>query len=222
MLKNFNKKSLLKALVFLLGLLAVAILLYLVFAPVFPEIKYSLTKSKIDSSNLEEVEKETNRIIEELESKSEKTDAEPRKFPESDYSISQNRLIITKIGVNAPIIQTDNEDYGLDGGVWLMPNGVTPDRVGNTIITGHRFKYLPPNNVTFYLFHKLKVGDITSVIWNKKTYYFKIKEIKIVDKTDLSVYNPSDKPILTLFTCHPIYSSEQRLVVVAELIKGGE
>jgi sortase A len=103
-----------------------------------------------------------------------------------------------------------------------LPDSSTPDQGGNTVITGHRFKYLPPNNLTFYLFDKLAAGDIISVIWHEQEYYYRIKETKIVDKTETSILNQTREPILTLFTCHPIYSEENRLVVIAEPVAGEE
>lgn len=204
-LDKTNKVKFLKALAIILELSAIGLLFYLIISPVSPEIEYLFYNNKAESRNLEKVKEETAVIAGNL--------------PKSDYAVSQNRLIITKIGVNAPIIQTDSENEGLNKGVWLMPQGVTPGKTGNTIITGHRFKYLPPNNTTFYLFHKLEVGDIVSIIWDKENYYYKIKEIKIVDETDLSVYDGSNDSILTMFTCHPIYSSQKRLVVISSPIE---
>ena len=72
--------------------------------------------------------------------------------------------------------------------------------------------------LTFYLFHKLVVGDIVLVIWQQEDYYYRIKQIKIVDDNDFSILKPTDQPTLTLFTCDPIYSQKNRLVVVGELI----
>lgn len=204
---KYNKKTLLKALVYILELLALALFIYLIFLPVYPLLKYRLG----DYNNYNEAK--------EIEKVEEKTSAIINSLRESEYAISPNRLIITKIGVNAPIIQTDNEEYGLSMGAWLVPEGSTPDQGGNTIITGHRFKYLPPNNLTFYLFDKLEAGDIVSVIWKEEKYFYRIKEVKIVSKTDFSVLDPSNDSILTMFTCHPLYSTEKRLVVIAELIK---
>ncbi len=40
-----------------------------------------------------------------------------------------------------------------------------------------------------------------------------------MDKTEVSILDPTEEPTVTLFTCHPIYSTEQRLVVVGELIE---
>ena len=100
-----------------------------------------------------------------------------------------------------------------------MPDSSTPDKGGNTVITGHRFKYLPPSNLTFYLLDKLTKGDLITVIWHKKDYIYRVREVKVVPATDFSVIEPSDKPILTLFTCHPIYSTEKRLVVVSDFVE---
>lgn len=131
---------------------------------------------------------------------------------------ASDRLIIPKIGVNIPIIESDNEEYGLDRGTWIIPDSSTPDKGGNTVLTGHRFKYLPPSNLTFYLFHKLEKGDIASVLWKGKTYYYRIKETKIVPGNDISILDKTDEPILTMFTCDPIYSTKNRLVIRGELI----
>jgi sortase A len=103
-------------------------------------------------------------------------------------------------------------------GAWRVPESSTPDKGGNTVITGHRFKYLPPSNLTFYLLDKMETGDIISVVYKEKEYYYRVKEIKIVDKTELSILAPTKEPILTIFTCHPIYSTEKRLVVTGDLI----
>lgn len=130
-----------------------------------------------------------------------------------------NTLIIPKIGVKIPIIESDNEEFGLDHGAWKIPNSSTPEEDGNMILTGHRFKYLPPSNLTFYLFHKLEAGDIASVIWNNKTYLYRIKEKKVISPDDISALKQTKTSTLTMYTCDPIYSTKNRLVITAELIK---
>jgi LPXTG-site transpeptidase (sortase) family protein len=202
-IKNLTRKNFLKALVLTLKLLAIAILFYLLFLPLYPEIKYRLISQSLEDSNNNHLLK--NNLSGQL--------------PESDYAVSEDRLIISKIGINAPIVETNNEKYGLSLGAWLVPEGSTPTAGGNTIITGHRFRYLPPSNLTFYLFHKLELGDTFYVIWRGDYYFYQIKEIKIVDPWDSSVYNQSSDPILTLYTCHPIYSTEKRLVVISDLME---
>lgn len=207
-----KKARKLKALVYLLELSALVLALYIILLPFYPEIRYYLENRGADNKaakSEEAVAIETEKIVKTFDNN----------LPQSEYAISSNRLIITKIGLNAPIVESANADYGLDRGAWLMPDGSKPDKGGNTIITGHRFKYFPPNNLTFYLFDKLEAGDIISVIWNKDYYYYKISEVKIVPDTDFSILKPSKKPIITLFTCHPIYSTENRLVIIGELIE---
>ncbi len=130
-----------------------------------------------------------------------------------------NRIIIPKIGVNSPIIKSDNYDYALSRGSWMDPIGSTPDQGGNTVITGHRFKYLPPNNLTFYSLDKLIAGDIISVTWDDQDYLYKVREMKVVPKTETSILKKSKDSILTIFTCDPIFSEENRLVVISYLIE---
>ena len=203
-----------KALIFLLGLLSFAVLFYILILPLYPELKYRVVGDKEVDQKVE-----TEKIVQEFKEKNPVIFEKSAGFPSNEYKTSPHRLIISKIGVNAPIIETDNQDYGLSLGAWLMPDGSDPGELGNTIITGHRFKYLPPNNLTFYLFHKLEVGDLAYVIWKGKEIYYEISEIKIVEDTDMSVMNQTEDETLTMFTCTPIYSTKQRLVVIAKPIE---
>jgi len=211
-LKNIFKKKQskgLKVLVLFLELSAIALVLYLIALPFYPNVKYQVSYEEY--SQLPEAEERV--IIQEQVAEFKSS------LPENKFDVSPNRVIIPKIGVNAPIVVTDNADYGLSQGAWLVPDTSTPDKGGNTVITGHRFKYLPPHNLTFYLFHKLEAGDLVSIIWKERDYLYRIKEVQIVDATEVSILEPTDEPTLTMFTCHPIYSTEERLVVISELVE---
>ena len=203
-------QKLLKYTVLGLEIIAAGLVIYLIALPFYPNLKYSLVYNQ--SGDLESAQ--------DAAVAREQLARYRSSFPGSEYAVSPNRLIIKKIGVNAPIVDSSNAEYGLSKGAWHIPESSTPDQGGNTVITGHRFKYLPPNNLTFYLLDKLAPGDIIAVIWQEADYVYRVKDIKIVDKTELSVLEPSVEPIITLFTCHPIYSTEQRLVVVGELVAG--
>ncbi|MCK5061435.1 sortase [Candidatus Parcubacteria bacterium] len=204
-----KKKPVLKILVLFLEFSAIALVLYLIALPFYPSVKYKTTIKEY--SQLPEAEERV--IIQEqvAEFKS--------GLPTNEFDVSPNRVIIPKIGVNAPIVVTENSKYGLSQGAWLVPNTSTPDKGGNTVITGHRFKYLPPHNLTFYLFHKLETGDLVSIVWKERDYLYRIKETRIVEPTEVSIMDPTKEPTLTMFTCHPIYSTEQRLVVISELVE---
>ena len=129
----------------------------------------------------------------------------------------KNRLYIPNLKINMPVFESKNAGVLAKGG-WIFPATSTPDRGGNTVIFGHRFRYLPPISNTFFHLDKIKTGDEVMMLWKGIAYRYKIREIKIIEPTDWSVLAPSDKPMLTLITCAPLFSTKQRLVVVAEMI----
>ncbi|MFA6106621.1 MAG: sortase [Patescibacteria group bacterium] len=198
-----------KALVLILELLAIGLALYIIILPVYPELSYWFFRpsgdggANFDSRDLKEVKIRTEEIL--------------GRLPKSEGREAVSRIIIPKIGVDAPIIESPSAEAGLAKGAWREPESSTPDKGGNTVITGHRFKYLPPSNLTFYLLHKLEPGDIIAVTWENKNYFYSVEEIKKVQPDDLSILAPSGSPILTLYTCDPIYSQERRLVIKAAL-----
>ncbi len=207
--RKINKILFLKVAILILELAAVGVAIYLVGLPFYPTVKYKVVYERGEAA---QEAQDVNKVKEKV--------AEIKNhLPASEYEVSSNRLIITKIGVNAPIVESKSAEYGLSKGAWHMPDSSTPDKGGNTIITGHRFKYLPPSNLTLYLLDKLTKGDLITVIWRGQDYIYRVREIKIVPNTDFSILQPSKKPILTIFTCHPIYSTEKRLVVISDLVE---
>ncbi len=215
------KRYWLKAMVAMLGLLIVAVAAYLIFLPLYPQIKYLFLSGQTPKEIL--VETEGEKTAEQNATSSVAADTNKNASSTENFLPKVvkpvNRLIIEKIGVNIPIIESENANWALNRGAWRMPETSTPDKGSNTVITGHRFKYLPPNNLTFYLLDKLVAGDILKVIWSEKTYLYKVTETKIVPPTEVSVLDPSEKPILTLLTCDPIFSQKNRLIVIGELVE---
>ena len=200
---SLDRKKFIKPLVFALGVLIIALILYLVVLPFYPIFKYKFFGkdiSTVDPQNLSAVTEQTKALL------------------GGQKAAGGNRLVIAKIGVNTPIMEGQNEN-ALNQGAWRLPESSTPDKSGNTIITGHRFKYLPPNNLTFYLFDKLAVGDIFSIFWAGEEYYYRIREIKRVPAEETGILAPSAESIITLFTCDPIWSQDNRLVVIGEPVK---
>lgn len=128
-----------------------------------------------------------------------------------------DRLIMPQISVSMPIFESDSVNTLLKGG-WVFPGTSTPDRGGNTVIFGHRFRYLPPISNTFYSLDKINIGDTFTVTWQGKVYTYKVKEKKIIEPTDFSVLNKTSEAEITLITCAPLFSAKQRLVVVGFLV----
>jgi len=64
------------------------------------------------------------------------------------------------------------------------------------------------------------MGDELGIYWQGKIYTYKVNAIRVVEPTEISVESPSDSPKLTLYTCTPLWSAKQRLVIEAGLISG--
>lgn len=205
---RFIKKRIFSFFFWIFAGIGILVFMYLSFLPVYPWLKYKIlyqpgakATSSVDWPK--------------LESEYSISFKKEKKFLSKDAN-SSNRIIIPRIGVNVPIIRTQSQEEGLNKGAWILPSGSTPDKRGNTIITAHRFKYLPPNNLTFYLLDKLQPGDRIIVLWQQQGFLYQVKKESVVKKDDLSILKPSSEPILTLFTCHPLFSDRERLVLVAE------
>ncbi|MFH1366443.1 MAG: class D sortase [Patescibacteria group bacterium] len=131
---------------------------------------------------------------------------------------SDNRLVIPKIGVDVSIVEGKNEEASLLKGAWHIPGTQDPAKGGNMVISGHRFRYRPPNNTTFYLLDKLAVGDPFIVYWQGKEYDYQVSQTKIVEPNAIEILDNTDSPQVTLYTCTPLFTTKQRLVVIGELI----
>jgi LPXTG-site transpeptidase (sortase) family protein len=129
-----------------------------------------------------------------------------------------NQVIIPSMLLDQPILEGTiaNQYKTLDQGIWRWPRGSTPDKGGNTILIGHRFTYTNPRGV-FYFMNKVQVGDEIGVIWNSKSYAYKVVSINEVPPNDSAIENQTANPELTLFTCTPLWLPTDRLVVVADL-----
>lgn len=103
-------------------------------------------------------------------------------------------------------------------GVWHVSRTSTPDKGGNTVLIGHRFTYKTPRGV-FYFLDKVQVGDSITVFWQHQVYEYRVAEIKIVPNTELSVQANTKDPILTLYTCTPVWNPINRLVVIAKPVE---
>lgn len=195
------KENRFKKLVFLIvGIIGVILILY----PFFPGILFFFQSKS--SGDLElPYESRLTSIIE-------KSDDE---FVELDAPIpDENRLVIPKIEVDAEIV-TGNTDNALLRGVWHRPNTGDPEQGGNFVLTGHRFRYLPPNNTTFYNLDKLVEGDIIIVYYNGVEYDYVVSESFVVLPEQLEVESDLGYNVITLYTCTPLWTSSKRLVVRA-------
>ncbi len=127
---------------------------------------------------------------------------------------TKNILSIPIIDLQAEIIDSQDEYQSLERGAWLKPNSAGFGTLGNTILTAHRFHPNPKKNF-FYHLNKVEVGDEVKVLWQGRIFHYQVAEKKIVDGEDLSIEKQASQETLTLYTCHPVWSTRERLVIVA-------
>lgn len=122
------------------------------------------------------------------------------------------RLFIEGVGIDMPLF-TGGLDEALRKGAWLM-GGTRPGELGNTVIFGHRFKYLPPLSNTMFRLGSVEYGDTFTVRWNGEELTYIVREIRVIDPTEVSVIGDMGDERVTLVTCHPVWSTKERLIVV--------
>ncbi len=129
-----------------------------------------------------------------------------------------DQLRLSTIGVTMDIVEGRDAKASLRRGAWRLPGTSTPDRGGNTVLGGHRWLYRPPSARTLYNLDKLQAGDPVEVDWRGTTYRYRVRESKVVTPEQIEILQATTDDILTIFTCTPLFSSAQRLVVIAERV----
>ena len=139
----------------------------------------------------------------------------------AQVSEKNNVLLIPKIDVKTNIIEGETLDVlNTYEGVWREQESSTPLVPGNMVLAGHRFQYLPPNTNTFYNLEELKVGDDIYIEWEGRTFWYRVYNTMLVNPDQVEIRNPDPMLVreITLYTCTPLYTSEKRFVVKANLI----
>lgn len=94
-----------------------------------------------------------------------------------------------------------------------MPETSPLGAIGNAVVAGHRSHSF---GLYFNRLDEVTIGDEIYVTVGGKKYTYEVYETLIVEPTDLSVLRSSSKyRVLTLVTCHPLYTSTHRLIVHA-------
>lgn len=128
---------------------------------------------------------------------------------------TDNTLIIPRLDLKEKILDGESP-LTVDKGIWRRPHTSKPPLDSNTVLVGHRFTYR--GSAVFYNLDKIEKNDNIVVYWEGKKYEYKVRDIKIVKPTELVVEAPTDKPVLTLYTCAPLITAQNRLVIQADLV----
>jgi sortase A len=142
-------------------------------------------------------------------------------FPAPPEGEPIGRIGIPKIGVDWIVVEGVNVD-DLRKGPGHYPSTQMPGHEGNSAIAGHRTTYSAP----FGDLDQLENGDSIRLTTLQGDFRYKVTEQRVVDPNESSVLDPSPDPArpghdlatLTLTTCNPKYSAEQRLIIRAELV----
>jgi sortase A len=141
-------------------------------------------------------------------------------FPAPPEGDAVGLIGIPKIGVGDAIVEgVDVSD--LRKGPGHYPSTQMPGHEGNSAIAGHRTTYSHP----FGDLDQLEKGDDIRVTTTQGDFHYKVTDQLVVDPSQVEVLDPTPDPArpghmlstLTLTTCNPKYSAEQRLVIKATL-----
>ncbi len=125
-------------------------------------------------------------------------------------------IIIDKIGLDKFVVAGIGYTE-LEKGPGLFTGSPLPGQLGNVAIAGHRTTYGAP----FGRLNELADGDrIVFHTTHAQYVYLVVGAPKIVKSSDVDVIRTVDptRATLTLITCHPKWTSKNRLLVTAQLL----
>lgn len=128
--------------------------------------------------------------------------------------------ILDAPNIGLSVVIVDYEQYNdLETAVARMRTSAALGQPGSSVIVGHRTGFGQP----FFDLDRLKIGqEITVTLKDKSLLQYEVSRQEIVSPTsNLSEFdNNQSTSQLILVTCHPKYSTKERLVIVATLRDG--
>jgi sortase A len=123
-------------------------------------------------------------------------------------------LRIPKIDVDYVVVEgTDTESLKRGPGHYTETAYPWEDS-GAVGIAGHRTTYGAP----FWSLDELREGDRVVLATEFGIFTYRVTSTRIVPPSDGSVLAQTDDPTLVLTTCHPRFSSAERLIVFADRV----
>jgi len=121
-------------------------------------------------------------------------------------------IAIPKLNLLAPLLEGITLTT-LDEGPGHWPGTAMPGHRGNMVIAGHRTSHSRP----FRYLDQLQPGDEMIIGAKDGTYTYKVTSTEIVYPDAMWIVEQRDGYTATLFACHPVGSTRQRIVVFLEL-----
>jgi sortase A len=118
------------------------------------------------------------------------------------------RLSIPKLGLDAELHEGIRLTT-LDRGPGHWPGSAMPGQLGNVVVAGHRTSH----GAEFRHLDALAPGDELVFSTADGTFTYRVTGTRIVTPDALWIVDPTDTPTATLFACHPLGSTAERIVV---------
>jgi LPXTG-site transpeptidase (sortase) family protein len=126
------------------------------------------------------------------------------------------RIVIPKIGVDAPVVETPPVN-----GTWIVADWAVghlttspePGAIGNMALSAHD----DIKGEIFKRLGELRPGDAIKIYTRHALYTYTVVNQQAVDPSNVSVLAPTRTPTATLITCTPYWVDTQRLIVQALL-----
>lgn len=149
----------------------------------------------------------------------EKRELAPVEFGEGQFAV----LYVPRWGEDyrMPIAEGTGPEIIDEGYVGHYPDTQLPGEIGNFALAGHRQSRGKP----FRHVDSLQEGDPIIVRTKEHFYVYRVSENRIVYPTQTEVlapnpfepFNEPEEAVLTITTCHPLWSIRERWIVHAEL-----
>jgi sortase A len=126
------------------------------------------------------------------------------------------KLEIPRIDMDGTIVVEGVEPDDLTRGPGHFPETPLPGQLGNAAIAGHRTSHGQP----FYRIDEMQVGDPIIVTTLAGRFTYLVTGTRIVGRDDYDLVIPTVDPTiatLTITSCHPRFSTSQRIVVTSLL-----
>jgi len=145
--------------------------------------------------------------------------------PYNSAESSSNWIRIPAIGVNVPVIESPSLNDAdvlatLNTGAALYPNGITPGAIGNAFISAHSTgePWKGAYRFAFIKINELQAGDALYVDWKGVRYSYQITKSEIITPTpEFRIISDRPVPTISLMACWPLWSTQQRMLIHAEL-----
>lgn len=127
---------------------------------------------------------------------------------------SYNHVVIPRLRLDERIHEGESESTA-NLGVWRRPQTAKPGQNNNTVLVGHRFTY--DGGAVFYSLDRVQPKDEIVVVYDGKLYLHRVMDQKVVAATAVEIEEPTAQEQLTIYTCTPIWSAKDRLVLTTRL-----